>query len=319
MSAETGSNRKLQNRAVLGVLLMIAGLALYPLADAFIKHLMGTYSVYQASFLRSFTRVIPLFITVFFQGGIRKVLGTNHPQRHFVRLAVSLAYTLCFMFAMKQGSLTIVYTLSYTSPFFMILLSAWMLKENVSRWRWIAVAIGLVGVIVAMRPGTNMFESVALIVLLGTFLGALNKILMRRLASTEHSLSIAIYPNIVMILAMLPCLMFLEPWKPMPLEHWGLFAIVGVITAVGQYAIAQALRFTQASILAPVDYSSYFWVVALDMFWWGKSPDSFMIVGAVIIVGSNLYMLYRTRREEAAKKAALTTTQAAQPIKDTAG
>src|SRR5205085_1636518 len=141
MSVEAGTNRKLQNRAMLGVLLMIAGLALYPLSDAFIKHLMGTYSVYQAAFLRSLTRVIPLFITVFFQGGIRKVLGTHHPQRHLVRLAVSLIYTLSFMFAMKQGSLTIVYTLSYTSPFFMILLSAWMLKENVSRERWIAVAI----------------------------------------------------------------------------------------------------------------------------------------------------------------------------------
>ncbi len=91
----------------------------------------------------------------------------------------------------------------------------------------------------------------------------------------------------------------------MPLEHWGLFAIVGVITAAGQYCIAQALRFTQASVLAPVDYSSYFWVVALDLFWWGKSPDAFMITGAIIIVGSNLYILNRTRREQAAKKAAL--------------
>jgi drug/metabolite transporter (DMT)-like permease len=182
-----------------------------------------------------------------------------------------------------------------------------MLKENVSRERWIAVTVGLVGVIIAMRPGTNMFEAVALIVLLGTFLSALNKILMRRLAATEHSLSIAIFPNLVMILAMAPCLLFLEPWKPMPLEHWGLFAVVGVIAAVGQYAIAQALRFTQASILAPVDYSTYFWVVALDFFWWNKSPDRYMVIGAIVIVGSNLYILYRTRREEAAKKAAALT------------
>ncbi len=312
MSAETGTNRKLQNRAVLGVLLMIAGLALYPLADAFIKHLMGTYSVYQTTFLRSFTRIIPLLIAVLFQGGVTKVLGTKHPQRHLIRLAVSLIYTLSFMFAMKMGSLTIVYTLSYTSPFFMILLSAFMLKETISRERWIAVAVGLIGVMIAMRPGTNMFESVALLVLFGTFLGALNKILMRRLAETEHSLAIAIYPNIVMIVAMLPCIFFLDAWKPMPLEHWGLFAIVGVITAAGQYAIAQALRFTQASILAPVDYSTYFWVVAFDFFWWNKTPDRYMVIGAAVIVGSNLYILYRTRREEAAKKAALATAPAAE-------
>jgi drug/metabolite transporter (DMT)-like permease len=303
MSAETGTSRKLQNRAVLGVLLMIGGLALYPLADAFIKHLMGTYSVYQTTFLRSFTRLIPLFIAVLFQGGVKKVLGTQHPQRHLIRLAVSLIYTLSFMFAMKMGSLTIVYTLSYTSPFFMIVLSAFMLKESISRERWIAVAAGLVGVMIAMRPGTDMFESVGLLVLFGTFLGALNKILMRRLAETEHSLAIAIYPNIVMIAVMFPCLFFIEAWKPMPWQHWGLFAIVGAITAAGQYAIAQALRYTEASILAPVDYSTYFWVVAFDYFWWNKSPASHMVIGAAVIVCSNLFILYRTRREEAAKKA----------------
>lgn len=312
MSAEVRSDRKLQNRAVLGVLLMIAGLALYPLADAFVKHLMGTYSVEQTTFLRSLTRLVPLLIAMFFQGGVRKVLSTQHPKRHLIRLAVSLAYTYAFMFAISRGSLTMVYTLSYSSPLFMILLSAFMLKEHVSRDRWIAVAIGLVGVIIAMRPGSNVFEMAAILVLIGTFLGALNKILMRRLAATEHSLAITIYHNIVLLLVTFPFLIDLPfhqgLWKPMPLEHWGLFAIVGAITAAGQYAIAQALRYAQASTLAPIDYSTYFWVVALDLFWWHKSPDKFMLIGAAIIVGSNLYILYRTRREEAAKKAAALDT-----------
>ena len=302
MSVETGS-RKLQNRAVLGVLLMIAGLALYPLSDAFIKHLMGTYSVYQTTFLRSFTRLIPLMATVFFQGGVRKVFATNYPRQHLIRLAVSLAYTLSFMFAMKMGSLTIVYTLSYTSPLFMIMLSAFMLKERISFERWVAVIVGIIGVMIAMRPGANMFETVALLVILGSFLAALNKILMRKLAQTEHTLSIAIYPNVVMMMVMLPCFFIFEPWKAMPLEHWGLFAIVGVITAVGQYAIAQALRYTQASILAPVDYSTLFWVITLDFFWWQRSPDKFTIIGAIVIISSNLYILFRTRKEESAKKA----------------
>ncbi len=220
MSADVRSDRALQNRAVLGVILMICGLALYPLADAFVKHLMGTYTVQQTTFLRAFTRLIPLFITVFFQGGIRKVLGTAHPQRHVLRLAVNLAYTYAFMYAFSMGSLTVVYTLSYTSPFFMILLSALMLKEHISRERWYAVAIGMIGVVIAMRPGSNMFEMAAILVLIGTFLGALNKILMRRLAATEHSLAIAIYPNIVMVIVTFPFL--IKTWQPMPWEHWGL-------------------------------------------------------------------------------------------------
>lgn len=300
------TGRTIQNRAVLGVTLMLFGLALYTLSDAFIKHLMGTYSFFQTNFLRAFTRFIPLMIAVFMQGGVRKIFATNRFSLHAIRLAVSLVYTVSFMFAFKFASLTTVYTLSYTSPFFMILLSAIMLKENVGKEKWIAVGVGLIGVYVAMQPTTGVFELAALVVIFGTFLGALNKILMRRLASTEHSLALAIYPNVVMMLAMSPFLIF--NWQSMPWEHWLLFSIVGVITALGQYAIAQALRFAQGSNLAPIDYSTFFWVAALDYFWWQNTPKEATLWGAAIIVGSNLYILYRTHREQQ-------LTVAAAPVK----
>lgn len=285
---------------MLGVGLMILGLALYALADAFIKHLMAIYSVPQVTLLRAITRFLPLLAATFFQGGPLKILYSQHPKQHLLRLAVNLAYTLVFMFAISSGSLTTVYTVSYTSPLFMVVLGAFLLKEKVTSDRWLAVAIGLVGVIIAMRPGSDVFEVAALMVLFGTFLGAVNKILMRRLAATEHSLAIAMYPNLVMILVMLPVVLFWNPWLPMPLEHWVLFGCMGVLTASGQYCIAQALRYAQASTLAPVDYSTFFWVVALDFAWWGKMPTTHALVGAAIIVASNLYILYRTKKSKAA-------------------
>lgn len=308
------ANRRLQNKAILGVGLMILALALYPLSDALIKHLMDTYSVCQVTFLRALTRLIPLFLATYFQGGPRKVLYSKHPVAHLIRLMVNLVSTFCFMFAFSLSSLTTIYTFGYTSPFFMIVLGSLMLKEKVTSERWIAVGIGLVGVVIAIRPGSSVIESAALLVLFGTFLAALNKILMRRLAATEHSLSITIYPNLVMIVAMLilgfistvapnwlsPPFTFI--WKPMSETHWSLFAIVGILTAGAQYAIAQALRFTQASILAPIDYSTFFWVVALDFIWWNKTPDIYTLIGAAIIVGSNLFVIYRTQKEAAKKK-----------------
>lgn len=295
-------NRTLQNRSLLGVLLMLLGLALYPISDAFLKHLMGTYSVEQTSFLRALTRLVPLLVVVSMQGGVRQIFATQSYGLHAMRLCVNLAYTYCFMLTFSSASLTTIYTLSYTSPFFMILLSAVMLKESVGKEKWIAVAVGLIGVMVAMKPGTGVFEIAALLVLFATFLGALNKILMRKLASTEHSLAIAIYPNIVMILAMTPFM--ITSWQSMPWQHWGCFSIVGLLTAGGQYAIAQSLRFAPASTLAPIDYSSFFWVVALDFIWWNKVLDLSTIAGAMIIVGSNLYILYRTRKEQPAARVA---------------
>jgi drug/metabolite transporter (DMT)-like permease len=302
MTTSTSDSRKLHNKAALGVLLMLGGLALYALSDAFIKQLMGTYSVPQTSFLRAFTRLLPLLVAVFMQGGLKKIFATNHPTRHLARLGVNLAYTYSFMYAFSVASLTTIYTLSYTSSLFMIILSALILKERVTKEKWIAVAVGMIGVLIAIRPSTGVFEVAALVVLLGTFLGSLNKILMRRLAATEHSLAIAIYPNIAMILVTLPFL--LRTWQPMSWHDWGFFAIVGVITATGQYAIAQSLRFAQGSTLAPMDYSTFFWVVMLDFFWWEKTPDLYTFLGAAVIVGSNMYILFRSRREQAQKSVA---------------
>jgi drug/metabolite transporter (DMT)-like permease len=102
-----------------------------------------------------------------------------------------------------------------------------------------------------------------------------------------------------MIIVTFPFLFF--TWQPMPWHDWMFFSIVGGLTAAGQYAIAQALRFAQGSTLAPIDYSSFFWVVALDFLWWQKTPDAFTLCGAAIIVGSNLYILYRTRKEQMEK------------------
>lgn len=124
---------------------------------------------------------------------------------------------------------------------------------------------------------------------------------MRRLAETEHSLSIAIYPNLTMILTTLPFL--INAWQPMPWAHWAVFGFVGAITALGQYMIAQALRFTQASVLAPIDYSTFFWVVAFDFFWWQKTIELHTLLGAAVIVGSNLYMLHCTKKEQKAAAA----------------
>lgn len=305
MSTAVTDSRKHHNRTLFGVLLMLGGLALYALSDAFIKQLMGTYSVHQTTFLRAFTRVIPLLMAVFLQGGAKEIFSTQYPMRHAARLAVNLAYTYCFMFAYSRATLTTVYTLGYTSSLFMIILSAFMLKEKVSKEKWIAVAIGMLGVLTAIRPGTGVFEIAGIAVLLGAFMGSLNKILMRRLAATEHSLAIAIYPNIAMILITFPFL--INTWQTMSWHDWGFFAIIGCITSLGQYAIAHSLRFAQGSTLAPIDYSTFFWVFLLDLFWWQKMPDFYTVIGAAIIVGSNLYILFKSRREEAEKAQPVST------------
>jgi drug/metabolite transporter (DMT)-like permease len=299
MTCRETKERNWTHRPVAGIALMLLGLALYPLSDAFIQFLMGSYSVMQTTFLRALMRLIPLTIAIFFQGGIRSVLKTNQAGLHVIRLAINICYTYAFMLSLSLTSLTTIYTLGYTSSLFMIILSALLLKENASREKWIAVAIGMIGVLIAIRPGLTLFEVASLFILFGTFLGALNKILMRKLTRTEHSLAITIYPNVAMILVTMP--FAFSHWEPLYAKDLGLFAIVGIVTAIGQYAVAQALRFAKASTLAPIDYSTFLWVVSLDVLWWKKVPDFFTLLGTAIIIGSNLYILYNSHREEKQK------------------
>lgn len=294
MAFDLSQNRTLSPRSFHGVVLMILGLALYTLSDAFIKHFSGYYSVFQVTFLRAVTRLIPLLLFLFSFKNPSAILKTDHTPRHLLRLAVNLIYTYAFMYAYSVKSLTDVYTLSYTSSFFMISLSALVLKESIEWKKWAAVIGGMVGVIVATKPNLNGFDATILIVLFGTFLGALNKILMRRLARTEHSLSITIYPNLMMIFITLPVI--LNTWEPMPWVHWGLFGFVGIIAAAGQYAIAQSLRYAQGSLLASLDYSTLFWALLFDYLWWKEMPSLSTLVGASIIVLANLYILYFTKR-----------------------
>ena len=122
---------------------------------------------------------------------------------------------------------------------------------------------------------------------------------MRKLTETENTLSIAIYPNLVMILVSFPFLF--RNWTSMPWFDVILFGIVGLLTAGGQYAVAQALRFAKASTLAPMDYSSFIWVISLDFLYWGQIPSLFSFIGMIIIISSNLYILYCTYKEEKGK------------------
>jgi len=291
-------SRSLQDKPFLGIFLKIFGIALYPLSDAFVKYFMEIYSVPQATFLRALARMLPLLILVFFQGGFKHVFSPQQSQLHIVRLLINVASTFCFMYAFSSASLTTVYTFGYTTPIFMLILSTILLKESIKFQKWITIGVGLMTVILGMHPGSGIFEIAALLVLCASFLAALNKVLMRRLASTEHSLAIAIYPNILILLIVFPFLFFTDHWQPLPWSHWGIFALIGTITAIGQYAIAQALRFAQVSVLAPADYTSFFWVVLIDLLWWSKTPDIYTLISAAIIMISSFFLLHTTKREE---------------------
>lgn len=240
------------------------------------------------TFIRTLLRLLPLCIVLLKQKEIKAILSIKQPFCHLLRLAAYVFYNCIMLYALSVTSLTKCCAMQYVTSFFTIILSAWILKEKIGIHKWLAIGAASLGVLIATRPfGT--FEIVFLVILLGSLVGSLNKILIRRLVATEHSLSITLYGNIALALVLIPAI--LNNWNPVSWHDLGWFAIGSFLTATGQYATVQSLRFAQASTLAPFDYTSFIWAGFFDFFIWGVIPTPYLILGAMIIICSNLWLL----------------------------
>ncbi|MDR1032124.1 MAG: DMT family transporter, partial [Holosporales bacterium] len=280
---------------------------IYAISDCLMKYtVMPDYSLFQVIFTRDLVRVLPmLLVASLTPKGLIFYLKTRRMKAHAVRLVFSVLNTAFFLFAIQTTCLVNVYTMSYTTAIFTTVSGYFFLKEKVDARLWWAVTAGLVGVVIAMNPGgycldskTGLFSALA-----GAFFASMNKICMRKLSTTEHSLTITIYPNLVTIILLAPFLPFF--WKSVPAEQWPYFISIGVLLATAQYLIALALSLSDSSALAPLDYTSYAWVFALDLMMLGTTPTCQNLIGVSIIMLSGIYVYYRARRQERPNKPAL--------------
>lgn len=290
---EISSSRTWQDRATLGIYVMIMGQFLHVTGGIFEKMLLGVYPVPQMTFIRSLLRLVFLAAMLMKQKEIKAVLSIQQPLCSLLRILTYVAYNYCMLYALSLASLTASCSLLYATPFFTLILSAWILKEKISKHKWIALSIATIGVGIAIRSNSG-FEWVFLVILIGALIGSLNRILIRKLVATEHSLTIAISGNAALALVLVP---FIFNWHPVSWSDLGLFAIAGFLTAMGQYATVQALRFAQASTLAPFDYTSIVWASLFDFFIWEVTPSTHFVLGVILIVGSNLYLIKSMKRQ----------------------
>lgn len=285
---DISSSRTLQDRATLGICLIIMGQFLHVSGGIFEKMLLGVYPVPQMTFIRSLLRLVFLATILIKQKEIKAVLSMEQPLCNLLRILTYIAYNYCMLYALSLASLTASCSLLYATPFFTLILSAWILKEKISKHKWIALSLASIGVGIAIRSNTG-FEWVFLVILFGSLIGSLNRILIRKLVATEHSLTIAITGNAALALVLVPFI--LMNWHPVSWYDLGFFATASFLTAMAQYATVQALRFAQASTLAPFDYTSIVWASLFDFIIWDVTLSFHFVLGIIIIVGSNLYLI----------------------------
>jgi drug/metabolite transporter (DMT)-like permease len=271
---------------------------IYAASDCLMKYaVMPDYSLLQVIFIRDLIRILPMILVASLAPkGLLFYLKTRRIKAHAIRLVFSIANTVLFLLAIQTTCLVNVYTMSYTTAIFTTLSGCLLLKEKVYARLWLSVITGFIGVVIALSPKEECFNANigAFAALAGAFFASMNKVCMRNLSKTEHSLTITIYPNLVIIALLLPFLPLF--WKPVPIEQIPYFISIGILLATAQYLIAMALSLSDSSALAPLDYTSYIWVFALDFIMLGTTPTPQNLIGVSIIMLSGAYIYYKAKQ-----------------------
>lgn len=305
-----------------GAVWAIGAVFCFTLNDVLVKFLSGDYPLYQLVFIRSVVGLAFLLaVLVPFAGSFRS-LRTRRLPAHMLRGLCVVFANFTFFMGLAALPLADAVAIFFISPLVIAVFSIIFLGESVGPWRWSAVGVGLIGVLVVLRPGTSAFQGAALLPLAAAFGYAALHMLTRRLGGTENAASMAFYIQLMFLgvsagagLALgngsipdqgHPSLAFLFRAWTWPTPGDFLFmAALGVVSSVGGFAISQAYRVSEAALVAPMEYLAMPLAVIWGLLVFGEVPDGWAWVGITLILGSGLLLAWREAR---ARRGALPAT-----------
>ena len=284
-----------KDKTTLGILMMIAAVALLTVMNVLVKLIGPDYHPTQVSFIRNVVAALVLLPLLLRSGG-PAILKTRRPGTHFIRGLLGVAGNILYFFAFQHLAVGDVIVISQAVPLFVTVMAIVFLGETVGLRRWLAVTAGFIGVLIAVNP-TGTVEAATLLAVVATGLWASTILLVRSLAATESPYTIAFY---FMVLGAL-ITGAVQPWywQTPPLELLWLFIGVGVAGAGGQLLMGNALKLAEASIVSPFNYTAIVWAIAFDAVLWGVLPTWTTLVGAAIITAAGIYIF---RREAVLRK-----------------
>ena len=298
------------NPQLQGIVFVIAAWILMPFQDALIKWLSDKYPLHEIIFIRSFIALILTLAFVFFEGSFDR-LKTPLWRIHLLRGALLVISNMAFYIALAAMPLAEVMSIFFVAPVFITLLSVLLLKEQVGIKRWVAVLLGLLGTLIMLRPGSDVFNLVSLFPVLAALTYALMQILTRKVGLRDKASTMVFFVQISFLVFSLTIGLFagdgrfvddsqhvsmqfmLRAWVLPESGDIILFILIGVIVAAIAHLLVQAYRVTTASTLAPFEYINLPIALLLGLLIWGDWPDAYAFVGISLIVSGGLIIIWR--------------------------
>ena len=275
-------------RLLLGILFICLSGIVFPVMNGFAKMLGAEYSTLQVSWARAFGHFVFLLAAFLPRQGLR-VLRTKRPGIQFGRALMLYISNICFFFAVTFIPIADAAAISMTGPLVVALLAWPMLGERTNARRLIALGCGFAGVLIVIRPGTDVFHWASLFVVASATCYGMYQIFTRKVAGIDSPETSAIYAPIIGAIGMLLVMPFV--WRtPASLSHLAMFVGLGVLGAAGHYFVARALTYAPANLVSPFQYFQLFASVAVGYVFFEALPDAATWFGAAIIMASGLYI-----------------------------
>lgn len=278
---------------VKGALLQLAAMGLYATHDVIIKSLGATYPALQILFFASLLS-FPLVSIILMSNPQPGTLRPVNPGWVILRTICAVVAGMGAFYAFSTLPLTQVYAILFTTPLLITMLSIPMLGERVGLHRLGAVIVGLSGVLIVLRPGTQDLQLGHLAAMCGAVASAVAAIVIRRLGSRERPLVLMMWPMLGNFLATGAALTI--SYQPMQLHHLAMTGIIASLGLIGSFLVIQAYRAGEATSVAPMQYSQILWATGYGWFLFGESVDLPTIVGAGVIIASGIYIVAREGR-----------------------
>jgi drug/metabolite transporter (DMT)-like permease len=270
---------------------MVVAVALFSAMDAQLKLLAAHYPPLQVAFLRGVLSLPFVILPVILRGRLERLKPVNVPL-HLVRGVMSVVMLTSFVYAVRETSITATYSIFMCAPLLVAALSVPMLGEKVARAQWVAIGVGLAGVLLMLRPGGSQWSTmggVAAVIAVAMY--ALSVITLRRLAQTDTTESMVF--SFALLLSVGAGLLAIPGWEPLCASDWPMLVGVGLTGAMAQGFITNAFRHAPAAVIAPFEYTALIWGAALDLAIWHVLPSGVTLAGGSVVIGAGLYIIHR--------------------------
>ncbi len=287
---------------VRGVLLVVAAVFFFSCSDATAKYLTATLPSIEIAWIRYTCFLLLVLPLAMGDGGVR--VRTQQPLMQILRGLGMLGSGVFFILGINYLPLAEAAATSYVSPAFVTALSIPLLGERVGPRRWVAVAIGLVGVLIVIRPGGAAFQPAAIFPILSAISWSAGIIITRRMTGAERPTTTLIWTALTGF-AVLCVLLPFNAVTP-TLKELALGVLIGLVSTLGQWLLIQAYRYGDASVLAPFSYIQLVWSTGLGYLVFSAAPDPWTLVGIAVIIISGIYTVHRERIRAREKMASQT-------------